>query len=261
MRSRCDTTLVMYRWYSLGPAQLGVPDSVGATVDAVIAFLPQLVGALLILLVGWILGRVLGGVVRRVVDRSQIDRRVADTPIGRMFGGTETAVSRGLGRVTAYFVYALAVLAAADALAIELLSEWIAEAMSYLPAFVAGVLIIVLGFVLADLLADLVGTTQTLTDVRYTEYFADGLRVFLYFIAVVVGLDTMGVDVDILYLFSAAVAGGLGLGVALAIGLSFGLGARDYVAANIGDWLPGGATGGESAPLGQTDGGEESVDD
>ena len=81
--------------------------------------------------------------------------------------------------------------------------------------------------------------------------------------AIVVGLDTMGVDVQVLYLFTAAVAGGLGLGAALAIGLSFGLGGRDYVAANIGDWLPGAAApaGEPAAPVGQTDGGEEAADD
>ncbi|WP_255195526.1 mechanosensitive ion channel family protein [Halorarius litoreus] len=240
------------------PLQATVPEMFSNAIAEAINFLPQLVGALLILIVGWIVGRIVGGIVARVVDRVELDRLVMNTPIGRMLGGTEAAISRSLGRVTSYFIYALAILAAADALAVELLSEWISEAVSYLPAFVAGALIIILGFVLADFLADVVGNTETMTSVRYTELFADGLRVFLYFIAVVVGLDTMGVDVQILYLFSAAIAGGLALGLALAVGIAGGLGGRDYVAANISDWLPGRTTGpGESTPLGQPDGGEE----
>jgi len=48
--------------------------------------------------------------------------------------------------------------------------------------------------------------------------------------------------------------------VALAIGIAFGLGGRDYVATNIGDWLPGRAPDPESTPMGQPDGGEESTD-
>lgn len=233
-------------------------DAVQSAIDNTIAFLPQLLGAIVILLVGWILGRVIGSVVRRVTDRTNIDRLVSETPLGQMLGGSEAAISSGMGRIAAYFVYALAILAAADALAIELLSEWISSAVSYLPAFVAGALIIVLGFVLADFLADVVGTTDTLTAVKYTESFADGLRVFLYFVAVVVGLDTMGVDVQLLYIFSTALAGGLALGIALAIGIAFGWGGRDYVATNIGDWLPGRSPTGEQAPFGQPDGGEES---
>ncbi|WP_254837759.1 mechanosensitive ion channel family protein [Natronomonas marina] len=157
-------------------------------------------------------------------------------------------------------MYALALLAAADALAVELLSEWISAAVSYLPAFVAGALIIVVGFVLADFVADVVAHTETVTETSYTDVFADGLRVFLYFVVTVIGLGTMGVDVRILNTFAQAAAWGLAAGVALAIGIAFGLGGRDYVAANIGDWLPGRAPDTEPAPMGQPDGGEESTD-
>lgn len=243
--------------------QAGVPEFLEETIAGILAYLPRVLGALVILLIGYAIGRLLGGGVRRLTDRTELDKVVMKTPIGDALGGTEASISRSFGLITAYFVYAIAVLAAADALAITLLSQWIADAVSYLPAFVAGALIIVLGFVLADFLADVVGRTETLTDVRYTEVFADGMRVFLYFVAVVVGLDTMGVDVQILYLLTAALAGGLGLGLALAIGIAFGFGGRDYVAANIGDWLPGErpGRGGEPPAMGQTDGGgDESVD-
>jgi small-conductance mechanosensitive channel len=243
-------------------AQVGVPTYLTEALTAFVNFLPQLVGALIVLLIGWVVGRLVGAVVRRVVEQTTIDRLVAATPLGGALGGSKRAISRSLGRVTSYFVYALAVLAAADALAVDLLSEWIAAAVSYLPAFVAGALIIVIGFVLADFLADVVASTETTTDVRYTEAFADGLRVFGCFVAVVVGLDTMGVGVQILYLFSGALAGGLALGAALALGLAFGLGGRDYVAANVDSWLSGRSVAGErgAATAGQTDGGEEPTD-
>jgi len=61
----------------------------------------------------------------------------------------------------------------------------------------------------------------------------------------------MGVDVQILNTFAQAAAWGLAAGIALAIGIAFGLGGRDYVATNIGDWLPGRAPDPESTPMGQ----------
>ena len=238
----------------------GVPDYFQETLAGVINFLPQLVGAVVILLIGWVVGRVVARVARGVADRTQIDRLVMKTPLGGALGGTEKAISRSIGRVGAYFVYALAILAAADALAVELLSEWIAVAVSYLPAFVAGALIILIGFVLADFLADVVAHTKAVTETNYTDTFADGMRVFLYFIAIVIGLGTMGVDTQILNTFAQAAAFGLAAGVALAIGIGFGLGGRDYVAANIGDWLPGRSPSTEPSPIGQPDGGEEAAD-
>jgi len=237
-----------------------VPDYLQEAITGIINFLPQLVGAVVILLIGWVIGRLLGGTISRVADRTQVDRLVMKTPLGGALGGTERAISRSIGRVAAYFVYALAILAAADALAVELLSEWLAVAVSYLPAFVAGALIIVLGFVLADFLADIVAHTKTVTETRYTDVFADGVRVFLYFIAIVIGLGTMGVDVQILNTFAQAAAWGLAAGVALAVGIAFGLGGRDYVAANIGDWLPARSPDTQPSSIGQTDGGQESVE-
>lgn len=54
---------------------------------------------------------------------------------------------------------------------------------------------------------------------------------------IVIGLDTMQVDVEILYIFAGAVAGGLGLALAIGLGIALGLGGRDYVAENIDDWV------------------------
>jgi hypothetical protein len=90
--------------------------------------------------------------------------------------------------------------------------------------------------VLADFVADVVARTESVTGAGYTDAFADGLRVFLYVLAVVVGLDTMGVDVAILYVFAQAIAWGVAAAVALAVGISFGWGGKDYVQNNIGDW-------------------------
>ena len=60
------------------------------------------------------------------------------TPLGRILGGSEAAVSRAFGKLAAYYVYFLAVPAAANVLAVPMLSQWIDTAVTYLPAFIAG---------------------------------------------------------------------------------------------------------------------------
>jgi ABC-type siderophore export system fused ATPase/permease subunit len=217
--------------------QVGVPEFLENTIASIIAFLPRLVGALLILLVGWIIGRALAGLVSRLADRVGLGQMVTDTPLGRIMGGSQRAVSKTFGRIAAWFVYALAILAAANALAIPILSEWIATAVSYLPAFIAGLLVIVLGFVVADFIADMITRTRAATQSRYTSWFATGTRMFLYFTAIVIGLDTMGIDVSILYLFARALAWGFAAAIALGVGIALGWGGRDYVAHNIDRWM------------------------
>ncbi|PSP27593.1 hypothetical protein BRC65_04905 [Halobacteriales archaeon QH_2_65_14] len=216
--------------------QIDIEQSLEDTIDDVIAFLPRLIGALIILIIGWILGRVLGGIVERLVDAVELDRLVLDTPLGRALGGTERAVSHAFGLITRWFVYALAILAAVDILAISTLSEWINDAVSYLPAFVAGLLILVLGFVVADFIGDIIVRTGTSIRSMYREWVATAVQVFLYFVVVVIALDTMGIDVEILFVFARALVWGLAAAIAIAIGIAFGLGGQDYVENNIGRW-------------------------
>jgi small-conductance mechanosensitive channel len=223
-------------------AQVGTVDdeiseAINEAINEAITFLPRLVGAFLILLVGWILGRVLGGFVTRLADKVELDRMVLETPLGNILGGTERAVSKAFGTLARWFIYALAILAAADVLSIAVLSEWINTAVSYLPAFLAGLLIIVLGFVVADFIGDAIKRTQAATRTQYTKWFAMGVKMFLYFVAIVVGLDTMGIDVDILFVFARALAWGLAVAIALGAGLAFGFGGQDYVKENINRWM------------------------
>nr|WP_223301753.1 hypothetical protein [Haladaptatus sp. R4] len=141
----------------------GLPGWVQDPVSGFIALLPRLVGAIVILLIGWVIGRGAAAVVRRIADRIELDRMVLDTPLGRMLGGTESAVSGAFGKLAAWFIYALAILAAANVLAISTLSLWVSTAVSYLPALIAGLLVIVLGFVVADFIGDAIMRTRAAT--------------------------------------------------------------------------------------------------
>jgi hypothetical protein len=235
-----------------------VPSFFEETVAEIVALRPRWIGALVVLLIGWVLGVAAAKVVRKVADRVELDRMVLETPLGRILGGTERAVSNAFGTVAKWFVYALAILAAANVLAIPLLSEWISTAVSYLPAFVAGLLVVVLGFVVADFIGDAIMRTRAATQSAYTSWFATGTRMFLYFTAIVIGLDTMGVDVGILYVFAEAVAWGLAAAVAIGVGIAVGWGGHTYVAENIDRWM-GRASSGTASPSGspQADGGDQ----
>jgi small-conductance mechanosensitive channel len=215
----------------------GVSDYVTQVTTSVVAALPNIIAAVIILLIGWIAGRIIGSIVSRLANRMELDRMVLSTPIGKILGGTERAVSKAFGKLAKWFIYALTILAAADVLSINLLSEWISQAVTYLPSFIGGILVIVLGFILADFIADAVKRTESVTNTTYTEIIASFIRLFLYFIVTVIGLETIGVDVGILKTFATALAWGLAAGIGLAIAIAFGWGGKDYVKNNIQDWV------------------------
>ena len=191
----------------------------------------------MVLLVGWLLGIAAARVVTvtATADRIRIGRAVLGTPLGRILGGTEAAVSNAFGWLAERFAFALAILAAANVLAIDLLSQRIQTAVSFLPAFVAGLLVVVLGFVVADFIGDAIMRARTATQTAYTGCLAAGTRMFRYFTALVIGLDTVGIDVGTLFVFANAFAWGLAT-VAIGVGVALGRGGHTYVEENIDRW-------------------------
>lgn len=133
----------------------------GGVVSDIVSYIPQLVGAILILLVGWIVGRLLGGVVTTVFKKADIDRFVQSD--GDESEDEESAVglASGLGKLVKYFVYYLAVLAAADVLNVPILTELLSDIGAFLPVLLGAVAILVVGFVvgrvLEDIIADIIG--------------------------------------------------------------------------------------------------------
>jgi len=236
--------------------QLEIPEFLEQTVAQFVGFLPRLAAAVVILLIGWVLGVAAAKLVSGLTDRIELDRMVLETPLGRLMGGSESAVSRTFGVITKWFVYAIAILAAANVLAIQTLSAWIQTVVSYIPAFIAGLAVIIGGFVVADFIGDAIMRTRAATQTDYTTWFATGTRMFLYFTAIVIGLDTMGIDVSILYLFARALAWGLAAAIALGVGIAVGWGAHNYVANNVDKWMGNVSSAAPAPQQQQTDGGE-----
>ena len=214
-----------------------IPSLIESPVATTINFLPNLVGAMIILFIGWMFGRVVGSIVGRITSRTGLDRSLRSTPLGRVFGEADQDVSSVFNILARWFIYGIAFLAAANVLAIPALSQWIIIALTYLPALIAGILIIIFGFILADFVGDMIDRNRmTRRTSRYKTWLADATRILLYFVVVVIGLDTMGIDVTILYILAIALAGGLAIGVAIAIGIGFGMGMKDYINNHMDEW-------------------------
>ena len=240
-----------------GPFE-AVPNFLRETVANIIAFLPRLISALIILIIGWIIGAAIGKAVKSITQRGNLDRHVRGTPLGRVAGSSQSPVATLLGKIAAWFVYVLAIVAAADALAIPILSQWLTRALSYLPSFIAGLLIIVFGFVIADVIADVIQRSEMSS---YTRLFADAVKVFLYFNFIVIGLATMGIEVQILYFFARAFAWGLAIAIGLGVGIAFGWGGKDYVSNNMDRWTGQAKSKASGAMSDQSDSGSGSSPD
>jgi hypothetical protein len=198
-----------------------VTEQTQSTVPILIA----LIGAIIVLFIGWIIGRVLGKVVRIIFDKSGIDAYILKSPAGGSFQKAGITLGYLGDIIVRIFVYLIAIMVAADILKIDALTGFIEKVVSYIPNIVLFGIILLVGFILIDYLS-------TMLDKLYggLSFFAVvnlGLRLFLYFVVIVLALSQLQIDLTIVYIFVTPIAWGIGIGVGAAIAIILGFGLKD----------------------------------
>ena len=194
-------------------------------VDRMAAYLPSVLTAALLVLVGWLLARVLRAVVLRAI-------LLGDTLLPRIGfprGLPRERVARSsvvVGALVFWTVLLLFVTAAAQELGLEAFADWLSTLLEYLPTLAAGLLILAVGWLLSGFVADLAEAAATRLPPAQRLLLARIVRVSILVGAILIGADQIGIRVTFLVIFVGAIAFTVGGGVAIAVGF----GAREHVA-------------------------------
>jgi len=183
------------------------------------SFLPQLVGALVILIIGYIVAKILQAVVDRVLQGIGFDGWMERGGIKQFFDRAQTSYTPAtvLGRLVFWFVFIIALTMAADALGIPQVSAVLGQLIAYIPSIIAAVLILVLAALLANFISGIVrGATGSGILASVAQY-----AIIIY--AVFAALTELGIAVQLTAPTFLIVLGA----VALAAAIAFGLGGRE----------------------------------
>jgi small-conductance mechanosensitive channel len=183
------------------------------------SYIPQLIGALIILIIGYIVAKVLQAVVGRVLRGIGFDGWMERGGIKQFFDRAETDQTPAtiLGTLVFWFVFIIALTMAADALGIPQVSEVLAQLIAYIPSIIAAILILILAALLANFLAGIVrGATGS-------DLLSSVARYAIIVYAVFAALTQLGIAVQLTASTFLILLGA----VALAAAIAFGLGGRE----------------------------------
>jgi small-conductance mechanosensitive channel len=184
-----------------------------------LSYLPQLVGAIIILIIGYIVAKVLQAVVGRVLQSIGFDGWMEKGGIKQFFDRAETNQTPHsiLGQLVFWFVFIIAITMAADALGIPQVSAVLGQLIGYIPNIIAAILILILAALLANFLAGIVrGATGS-------EMLSSIARYAIIVYAVFAALTQLGIAVQLTANTFLILLGA----VALAAALAFGIGGRE----------------------------------
>src|SRR5215210_8540123 len=123
-----------------------------------LSFLPQLVGAIVILIIGYIVAKVLQAIVGRVLGSIGFDGWMEKGGIKQFFDRAQTNYTPAtvIGRLVFWFVFIIALTMAADALGIPQVSAVLGQLIAYIPSIIVAILILILASLLANFLAGII---------------------------------------------------------------------------------------------------------
>ncbi len=214
-----------------------ISDALMQMVYSVIAFIPNLIAAIIILIIGWIVGRILGKVISGILDKIGVDDALIKTSVGKAIEQSGTSVVAFFDLIVRWFIYLIAIVAAANVLGLEFLTTLFQNIVVYLPHIAMFLIILIAGFIMVDYFADLLVAWGKTQDIEFLGVIIMLLRVFFYFIILILALSQLLIDLTIIYTFITPIAWGVGIGLGAGIAIFIGFGLKDRAPGIMDDLL------------------------
>jgi len=199
----------------------------------IVAFLPSLFGAILILLIGLVIAKLLEKGTDALLERLHFDEALDRGGVNRTLAraGTKLDPSSLVARLVFWTVALIAILMASNALGLTAVSAMFYTLISYIPRVIVALLIVILGMVLGEFVKDVIATSMGgVSGFLVLGKAAKGVIVAL---ALFMALDQLRVAPDIVRTAFTLLLGA----AALAAGLAFGLGCRDLAGEHMRRWI------------------------
>jgi Conserved TM helix len=201
-----------------------IGDSVQRGFDEFAVWVPRLAAFLAILIIGYILARIVGGLVRKVLERVGFDQKLHSGTAGTWVSRVSSSPSSLFGTIAFWLIFVAAVSIGLDALGIQALEDFVATVWAYVPNVIAALLIFLVAGALAVGVATLLN--RTMGETTTGRVLQTAVPALIMAIAGFMILNQLKIAEEIVTITYAALMGALGLGMALA----FGLGGREVAA-------------------------------
>jgi hypothetical protein len=192
----------------------------------IVLFVPKLLFALVIFLLGLVIAGLLNKVVVRLATVLHIDELIKKLELDDIFrrAGVKLDVGIALGWLVKWFVIIFSLVAAADILQWDQVTEFLTTIIEYIPNVLISVIILLVGFVLANFVQEVIKSALDAVKMHTACFLAGLARWAIIVFSFMAALVQLGIAQSLIeVLFTGFVAM-----IALAGGLAFGLGGREY---------------------------------
>lgn len=189
-------------------------------------FVPSLLGALIIFVIGWIIGPIIGKAITQLFVVLKLDKLFESAGAGDFLGraGLRINASGFIGGVVKWFIIIVFLMASLQIVGLTQVNDFLREAvLYYLPKVVIASLVLIIATVLADAMKKLVRASAQAANIRSANMLGSITLYAIWIFAFVIALSELGIATAFMQiLFTGFIAA-----LAIALGLAFGLGGKE----------------------------------
>ncbi len=191
-------------------------------------FIPQLLVAVVLLFIGWLLAKLARTGIMRLLSLLKFDRVTERSGLEAFLkqADLDVSVSSILGNLIYWLIILVMIVTVANSLGLHMVADLFNKVVLYIPNVIVAILVLVFGTILARFINRIVfawlnnvGFTGALTVSTFSEY---AMMVFVFFVA----LEQLQIASELITAAFTIAFGAVGLAFAIA----FGLGAKDWAA-------------------------------
>ena len=205
-----------------------ITGSLQNAVGGVVEYLPQLVSALIILIIGYFIAKIVKTILIKLLRAVKFNNVADKVGINSTLSkaGLKSDAAGWMGKLGYWIIMFTTLTLFFSKLGLPEVSGLLEQVVSYIPKLIIGCILLIVGMYGADFLRDM--ATATLKGGGFDNPNLVGNIVYgaVMFLVVSIVLNTIGVGTDIVNTLVTSVLGGLSIATAIA----FGLGGREWAA-------------------------------
>lgn len=190
-----------------------------------ILFLPNIIVAIIIFIVGWLVGMGLGRVVAQIVNALRVDQALKSTGLERVLSraGFQLNTGKFLGMLVEWFFIVVFLLASLQIVGLTQVNDYLRDVvLTFLPQVIVAAIILLASAVLAETVGSLIAGSARAAEFHSAGFLGKVARYGIWITGILAALDQLHVAP----MFVQTLFTGIVIAVSLAVGLSFGLGGQ-----------------------------------
>jgi hypothetical protein len=204
------------------------------SINTFMGFIPSLIGALIMLVVGWFISGFLARLIARGLNAIGLERAVERSGIGRFIEQTNTrwTMSEIIAALIKWSIFLIFIQAAASLFGFPQITGIINSVILFIPKLIVALAIIVIGSLLAKFLAGLVRGSLAEMGVGNANLLSRLAKYAVIAFSIIAAFNQIGIAQTVVNTLLFGLIGS----IALALGLAFGLGGREVAAQITRSW-------------------------